>query len=159
MNKQKFVRMHICEANPMKYGEFRKQYPEAGRATRPMPEDEDGYVTYYPDGYVSWCPKKPWEEAGRPVDGMTFGMAIEMMMRGKKVARKGWNGEGQFVRFEEVCVSHTGEMPTNFNELIGEVNTCFVFHYKNRHTGETGIQVGWLASQGDMKAEDWEVVE
>ena len=30
----------------------------------------------------------PAEAAGRPCDGMTFGMAIEAMKRGAKVARK-----------------------------------------------------------------------
>ena len=29
----------------------------------------------------------------------------------------------------------------------------------NRKTGETGIQVGWLASQADMAASDWRIVE
>ena len=162
MNKQKFVRMHICEANPMKYGEFCKQYPEAGRATRPMPEDEDGYVTYYPDGYVSWCPKKPWEEAGRPVDGMTFGMAIEMMKRGKKVARKGWNGKGMYlwllpaaeIKKEWCRDERLIEVMANFGEnvvqCLGSIRML---------TADKKVLTGWLASQTDMLTEDWEVVE
>ena len=159
----KYIRLNEVDAEPMTFGEFKEKHPKSGGANVERDPADEGYVITYrkgePNEYVSWCPKAEFDAVSRLVDGMTFGMAIEMMKRGKKVARKGWNGEGQFVRFEEVCVSHTGEMPTNFNELIGEVNTCFVFHYKNRHTGETGIQVGWLASQGDMKAEDWEVVE
>ena len=30
-------------------------------------------------------------------DGMSFGAAIEMMKRGKKVARRGWNGKGMWL--------------------------------------------------------------
>ena len=36
---------------------------------------------------------------------------------------------------------------------------CFVFHCINRKTGRPGIQVGWLASQADMAANDWRIVE
>ena len=153
----KYIRMHQVEAEPMTRGDYNEK-----RGWK-IPADEnlvnEGYLVTYPDGYVQWCPKAQFEAAARPCDGMTFGMAIEAMKRGKKVARKGWNGEGQFVRFEEVCVSHSGKIPANLNEVVGEVNWCFVFHFKNRHTGETGVQVGWLASQGDMKTEDWMIIE
>jgi hypothetical protein len=43
--------------------------------------------------------------------------------------------------------------------MLEATSSCFVFHFVNRKTGETGIQVGWLASQADMAASDWRIVE
>ena len=34
--------------------------------------------------------------AYRRCDNMTFGIAIEALKKGKKVARAGWNGKGMF---------------------------------------------------------------
>lgn len=157
----KYIRMHKVEAEPMKFGEFKEKYPKSGGANVERGANDDGYVIFYRGGeYVSWCPKKEFEDVSRPCDGMTFGEAIEAMKRGKKVARKGWNGEGQFVRFETVLAFDDGVIHLEEDGAAPATESeCFVFHYKNRHTGETGIQVGWLASQADMKAEDWKIVE
>lgn len=53
------------------------------------PADE-GYLVKYSDNYESWSPKNVFDEAYRVCDNMTFGLAIEEMKKGKKVARKGW---------------------------------------------------------------------
>ena len=161
MNKLMFVRMNVVEVEPMTRGEHLKSkgislIPRSGK------EEDEGYKVVYSDGYVSWCPKDKFDAVSIPcAEGcVPFGYAItECVYHGKRITRKGWNGEGQFVRFEEVCASHSGKIPANLNEVVGEVNRCLVFHFRNRHTGETGIQVGWLASQGDMKANDWIVLE
>ena len=161
MNKLMFVRMNVVEVEPMTRGEHLKSkglslIPGSGK------EEDEGYKVVYSDGYVSWCPKDKFDAVSIPcAEGcVPFGYAItECVYHGKRITRRGWNGEGQFVRFEEVCASHSGKIPANLNEVVGEVNKCLVFHFKNRHTGETGIQVVWLASQGDMKANDWIVLE
>ena len=103
-----------------------------------------------------------------PTDGMTFGQAIDACRyKGAKIQRANWNGEGQFVRFEPALVSEDGELhggegmePKDFENIPPMVESeCFVFHFVNRKTGETGIQVGWLASQADLAASDWRIVE
>ena len=91
----KYIRMHQVEAEPMTRGDYNK-FRGWEIPSNENPADE-GYKVTYPDGYVSWCPKAQFEAAGRPCDGMTFGMAIEAMKRGKKVARKGWNGKGMWL--------------------------------------------------------------
>ena len=89
----KYIRMHQVEAEPMKFGEFKDKYPKSGGANVERGANDDGYVIFYRGGeYVSWCPKKEFEDVSRPCDGMTFGEAIEQMKRGAKVARRGWNG-------------------------------------------------------------------
>ena len=99
---------------------------------------------------------------------MTFGQAIDACRyKGAKIQRANWNGEGQFVRYESALVSEDGKLrieegmgPKDFENMPPMVESgCFVFHFVNRKTGETGIQVGWLASQADLAASDWRIVE
>ena len=159
---KKYIRCHMVEAAPMNrgtYNEFRGWQIPANE----NPADE-GYHVIYPDGYKSWCPKAQFEAAGRPIDNMTFGMAIDACRyKGAKIQRGGWNGEGQFVVYQD-CATLFPLTPEQRKEaspepMLEATSACFVFHFVNRKTGETGIQVGWLASQADMAASDWRIVE
>lgn len=148
-----FIRMQKVEAEPMKFGEFKDTYPKSGGANVDRGANDDGYVIFYRGGeYVSWCPKKEFEDVSRPCDGMTFGMAIEAMKRGKKVARRGWNGKGQFVTVgnQFTYVDCNGKQNAE-HQTSG--TAALIFH------GTIGVQVGWLASQSDMLSDDWEIVE
>ena len=160
----KYIRMNQVEANPIKFGEFRGKFPKSGGANIERAENDDGYVIFYPDGYVSWCPKAQFEAAGRPCDGMTFGMAIEAMKRGAKVSRKGWNGKSMWlcVPFcdgpKEVHAIGIWGKP-NFKYAEQNGGTVKVMPYVTMKTADGAIVMGWLASQTDMLAEDWEIVE
>ena len=116
------------------------------------PQVEVGYRVRYQDGYESWSPKDVFEEAYRRTDAMTFGMAIEAARKGRKIARKGWNGKGQYVELATGIsyVNPTGEIINASHEVIG--NRAFAF------VGTSGVQMGWLASQADMLAEDWVII-
>ncbi|MCC8047317.1 MAG: DUF2829 domain-containing protein [Clostridiales bacterium] len=82
---------------------------------------------------------------------MTFGQAIEMCMRGSKIARAGWNGKNQYVELATRIsyVNTRGEVVNADHDAIGNCALAFV--------GTSGVQIGWLASQADMLAKDWEV--
>ena len=84
---------------------------------------------------------------------MTFGEALEAMKAGKKVARTGWNGKSQYVELAtNVSYKNTnGEIINCEHEAIGNKALAFV--------GTSGVQMVWLASQADMLAEDWCIVE
>ena len=160
---QKYIRCHLVEATPMTRGAYNKKRGWT------LPKDENpkdkGYIVKYPDGYVSWCPKAQFEAAGRPVDGMTFGMAIEALKNGYKVTRRGWNGKGMFLwlkpattvkaewckdeMLKELVEANGGEMPA-----LGTI--CM---YTHDSTGRKAILTGWLASQTDMLSDDWQIVE
>lgn len=58
---------------------------------------DDGYKVIYKDGYESWSPVDVFEEAYREINGLTFGMAIELLKKGFKMRRRGWNGKGIFI--------------------------------------------------------------
>ena len=161
----KYVRINNVHAEPMTrgaYNEFRGwKIPE-----NENPADEGYRIVYRkgePNEYVSWCPKTEFDAVSIEVeDGfMTFGQAItECQYHCKKIKRKNWNGDGQFVRFEPVLAFNDGKIHLEENDAAPATESeCFVFHFKNRITGETGIQVGWLASQADLKAKDWKIVD
>ena len=82
-----------------------------------------------------------------------FGDAIKYLKRGLKVARKGWNGKNQYIELA-TNISYVGsdkEIVNCNHDAIGNQAIAFV--------GTSGVQMGWLASQADMLAEDWVFVE
>lgn len=102
---------------------------------------------------TSWSPKAVFEEAYRPIDGMNFGLAIEAMKKGKKCRRAGWNRKNQHIELAS-AISYTspeGVIVNAEHDAIGNKAIAFC--------GTSGIQMGWLASQADMLADDWEIVE
>ena len=79
----------------------------------------------------------------------SFSDAIKYVKRGLKVARKGWNGKKQYIQLA-TCISYKstdGDIVNCEHDAIGNAAITFV--------GTSGIQLGWLASQADMLAEDW----
>lgn len=82
---------------------------------------------------------------------MTFGQAIELCRYGAKISREGWNGKNQYVELA-TCISYKnadGEIVNADHDAIGNCALAFV--------GTSDVQIGWLASQSDMLAQDWEV--
>ncbi len=154
----KFVRCHVVEAKPMTRGDYNKLRGWVVPANE-NPADE-GYYIVYPDGYQSWCPKAQFEAAGvKADDGLPYGYAMILcQFFGKKIQRANWNGQGQYVEFRHVATLMEDEADAIIDE--GNERDCFafVFNFVNRKTGETGIQVGWLASQADMYASDWRII-
>ena len=149
---KKYIGTKIIEAKPMSRGDYNVyrgwQIP-AGE----NPADE-GYIVKYADDYISWSPKGTFEEAYRAFDdGMNFGHAIELMKQGFRVKRKGWNGKNQYIELASNIryVNAAKEVVNTEHEAIGNKAIAFV--------GTSGVQMGWLASQADMLAEDWRVVE
>ena len=103
------------------------------------------------------------EYVGRPNGFLTFGMAIEAMKRGKKVARRGWNGKGMWICVplcdgpkEIPATGIWGKPNAEYAEQNG--GTVKVMPYVTMKTADGSIVMGWLASQTDMLAEDWEIV-
>ena len=148
---KKYIGTKIIEAVPAirKGG---KVYEEGKPIPKSMDPTEEGYKVRYPDGYESWSPKDVFEEAYRPTDCMSFGLAIEAMKKGKKVACRGWNGKNQHIELATRISYMTAEgvFVNVEHEAIGNKAIAFC--------GTSGVQMGWLASQADMLAEDWMVV-
>lgn len=83
---------------------------------------------------------------------MSFGVALELLKKGVKVAREGWNGKKQYIQLAtDISYTFEDEVINCDHEAIGNKAIAFV--------GTSGVQMGWLASQADMLAEDWVIVE
>lgn len=84
---------------------------------------------------------------GTPTFG--FGDAIKYMKRGLKVKRQGWNGKNQYIELAKNIsyITPDGVVQNCDHEAIGNQAIAFV--------GTSGVQMGWLASQADMLADDW----
>lgn len=97
------------------------------------------------------------DETNCPVLGgeatFSFGDAIKYMKRGLKVKRKGWNGKNQHIELASNIsyVTADKEIVNCEHDAIGNKAIAFV--------GTSGVQMGWLASQADMLAEDWVFVD
>lgn len=80
---------------------------------------------------------------------MTFGDALEECKQGARIWRKGWNGKNQYVELAHKIsyVNSRGEIVNADHRNIGHDALAFV--------GTSGVQIGWLASQADMLADDW----
>lgn len=83
----------------------------------------------------------------------SFGDAIKYLKRGLKVKRIGWNGKNQYIQLA-TGISYKAADGTIVNcdhNDIGNKVIAFI--------GTSGVQMGWLASQADMLAEDWMFAE
>lgn len=156
---QKYLGVKEISAKPMNLGDYNKH------KGWDIPADEDpakeGFLVEYEGGYQSWTPKEPFDNSHRPIDEMTFGFAIEALKLGKKVARAGWNGKAMFVALQEGSSFPAEAARGGVAKKIadsGEDHVILLPHIDMKTaTGE--VCVGWLASQTDMLAEDWTIVE
>ena len=135
--------------------------------------DDEGYLVEYLDGgkpnlqgyegYVSWSPKAQFENAYRRTTGLSFGLALEAAKMGKRIARTGWNGKGMWVAYtpgstfppglarEGHAAKHrANESPTTDITLLPHLDM---------RAADGSMVIGWLASQTDMLADDWEILE
>lgn len=94
---------------------------------------------------------------------MNFGKAIEFLKLGDKVARKGWNGKAMFIylvrgqQIEKCNLRNEARLHLEVKDYHHEEIT--INSHIDMKAADGSIVVGWLASQTDMLAEDWEVVE
>ena len=111
------------------------------------PDGLHGYDVEYSDGYKSWSPAKAFEKVYRRTDAMTFGDALVMLKAEKRVARAGWNGKAMWLSLVRRSDWDTCQFdPAELLPFIAMKTADNKF-------------VPWLASQTDMLAEDWCVVE
>ena len=94
------------------------------------------------------------------LQGLTFGQALELLKKGSRVARKGWNGKNMFL----FLLPANDGIPTSVisdpalkavleKEVGGD--TFDALGSIRMFTADKKILTGWLASQSDMLAEDW----
>lgn len=145
---QTYLGVKLIQATPMRRGDYNVY--RGWELPADENGDDDGFLVEYLDGgqanhpahkgYISWSPKGVFEQAYRPVTGLSFGLAIEALKNGRRVARNGWNGKGMFLYYVPASMRFPGhrsyiEMKTVDDEYVP-----------------------WVASQTDIIAEDWVVL-
>lgn len=154
---EKYIGTKMVKAAPMTRGAY-NEYRGWAIPADENPSDE-GYLIEYPDGYISWSPKTQFEDTYRDCMGMTFGIALELLKKGVKVAREGWNGKGMFIVCQKgypqgiPCNKQTADA-WGMNE--GDLFVCNPYlQIKNVDSSHSM----WVPSIGDCLAEDWVIVE
>ena len=166
-----YIGIKKLRAKPMTWGEYYTL--RDWEAPPSVPTNDEGYLVEHLDGgknhpdfegYISWSPKDVFEKSYRLVDGMSFGLALELLKQGKKVARAGWNGVGMYLWLKpattikpEWCKDEILKdiCDQNGGEILALGTICM---YTTDSTGRRAILTGWLASQSDMLCEDWHEV-
>jgi hypothetical protein len=97
--------------------------------------------------------------------GLDFGEAIRALKDGHRVAREGWYGCGMWLALSgplggkripagAFWSKRNAEYAAQTIDGLANVLPCITMK-----TVAGDIQMGWLASQADMLAEDWFVIE
>lgn len=87
---------------------------------------------------------------------MTFSDALFHLKQNQKVCRHGWNGKGMFIFLVPGSTFKVNRAP-----LLGiypeGTEISYQPHIDMKTAGNTIVP--WLASQSDLLADDWEIVE
>ena len=88
-------------------------------------------------------------------EDMRFGQALDELLYGNKIARRGWNGQNMFLYFVPGSVFQVNRPP-----LLGIYPDGTEITYRPHIDMKTvdGSCVPWVASQTDILADDWYVV-
>jgi len=76
----------------------------------------------------------------------SFGDAIALLKSGKKVARKGWNGKGIFIKLQVPDAHSKMTSPYIYIDTTG---------LQTENPDAPKSLVPWVGSQTDVLAEDW----
>lgn len=134
-----------------------------------LPADEDGadegYIVEYLDGgkpntphyagYISWSPRRQFENAYHELTCLSFSDVVRGLKAGKRFARAGWNGKGMFIFLVAGSRFKVNREP--LLSILGEGTEVDYHGHVDMRTA-TGQIVPWLCSQTDMLAEDWSEV-
>lgn len=109
--------------------------------------------------------------------GVDFGHAVAAAKEGKRIARAGWNGKSMFVFIRPADELEVGFIIEKVKSLPQSVKDFFREKDAKQHPSEQGLDRvkfspyfcmyaadgsivnGWLASQTDMLASDWTILD
>lgn len=93
--------------------------------------------------------------------GLSFGAAISAMEAGHRVAREGWNGKGMYLWLLPAAVVKAEWCREPHLKTMAEANGGEIEALGSIRmlTADRKVLTGWLASQTDMLAKDWLILE
>lgn len=82
-------------------------------------------------------------------EGFSFGIALDLLEQGLKVARAGWNGKGIFIELQRPDEHSKMTSPYIYIDTTG---------LQTDNPAAPKSRVPWVASQSDLLATDWVIV-
>lgn len=101
----------------------------------------------------------------KPTKNLDFGAALAALKEGACVRRAGWNGKGMWLKLtpgsafaarHAKCGHAAAARAVELDDPEAEIELA---PHIDLRAADGTIVVGWLASQTDLLAEDWYVVE
>lgn len=83
---------------------------------------------------------------------MNFGLALDALKKGHRVARSGWNGKGLWLELQVPDANSKMTLPYIFMAYPTTPAS------DSAPTNHLNARVPWLASQTDMLADDWRIL-
>ena len=157
---EKYFGVNIVYAELMNEHDFliEKNGVEEFEKVKNNRQNRFGYKVMYGDFDCSWMPKDVFENSYRKVNNIPFGVAIEFLKQGKKVARTGWNGKGMWLKLAKM--NQTGVDKNALSTIdFEEDGTWSLLPCICMKTETNEMLPGWVASKTDMLAEDWVIVD
>ena len=100
------------------------------------------------------------------MDKNGIGWAVTQMRLDKKVRRAGWDGKGMYIVLMPSLNLHAFSSPFQDPKVnartakhVGDSTSLVVEPYLAMMNAKGQWQPGWVCSQADLLAEDWEVAE
>lgn len=92
---------------------------------------------------------------------LNFGQAIEAMKNGRRVSREGWNGKGMYLWLLPAATVPAAWCKEPHLKLLAETNGGNIECLASirMKTADNKVLTGWLASQTDMLANDWCIID
>lgn len=132
---RRYIGTKIIEAEPAIRGDCVKENSNYSA----FQLSEEGYRVRYPDGYESWSPKDVFEEAYREASGVSFGLALEAMKKGKGARLPKWS--------EDVIIR--AQFPDEHSKMTAP------YLYVESRFG----RVPWKETMIELFSDEWEIVE
>jgi hypothetical protein len=110
-------------------------------------------------------PSDQWEIPAKTFHGtyvearQDIGWAKRMLKAGKRVRRAGWNGKGMYLYLVEGRELYRSNLHNEAYEHAPMVDKVKLNAHIDMVAADGSIVIGWLASQTDLLAEDYELVE
>lgn len=99
-----------------------------------------------------------YEQVG--TQNLSFGQALEALELGRKVAREGWNGKGMYLwLLPAATITRSWIKDPMLLEVYGDRDDLKMLGSIRMRTAGGEVLTGWLASQTDMLAKDWLILD
>ena len=119
-------------------------------------EVTEGYVFIGDNKYPEFMEKEKFDKRFQSAKAISFSIALDALKRGGRIAREGWNGKGMYVFLADDLEFRT---EADISECYDKEDGVEVSEVMILRTAQGTFQPGWLATQSDILANDWYVLE